>query len=213
MLKTIYSKYDKQLIASLPIAQFDGRIVVINTPGETEQAVNYLLEQPLLGLDTETRPCFTRGHQHPVALLQVATHHICFLFRLNRIGLTPPLVRLLEDTTVEKVGLSWHDDLNSLHRLGAFTPGRFTDIQAMVNQLGIEDMSLQKIYANLFGQKISKRQQLTNWEAVVLTDRQKLYAATDAWACINIYEEIISLKENRHFELIKVKSEEEKTVK
>ena len=195
MSKIIYNQFDKQLIAQLPVAQFEGRIIVILTPGETEKAVNYLLAQPILGFDTETRPSFKRGHQHRVALLQVSTPDTCFLFRLNHTGFTPALKRLLEDRTVVKVGLSWHDDLNSLHRLGQFTTGEFIDIQSLVGSVGIEDLSLQKLYANLFGKKISKRQQLSNWEADILGDKQKLYAATDAWACIKIYEELIRLRD------------------
>ncbi|MBO4811871.1 MAG: 3'-5' exonuclease domain-containing protein 2 [Prevotella sp.] len=202
MPKTIYNKYDKSLIASLPVAEFGGRIIVVLTAGEARRAVDFLLSRPVLGLDTETRPSFSRGHQHLVSLLQVATDDICFLFRLNYMGLTPDLVRLLEDTTVDKVGLSWHDDLNSLRHLGSFKPGRFIEIQEHVRQLGIEDLSLQKIYANLFSQKISKRQQLSNWEADVLSDRQKMYAATDAWACIKIYREIMRLKAQGDYELI-----------
>ena len=186
-----------KLIAVFPWLQFKGRIVVVLSASEAERAVNFLLSQPILGFDTETRPSFKRGFQHKVALLQVATEDICFLFRLNHTGLSPAIVRLLEDTTVPKIGLSWHDDLNSLHRLGHFKTGHFIDIQNHVSELGIEDLSLQKIYANLFGQKISKRQQLSNWEADILSDKQKLYAATDAWACIKIYEEIIRLKEQR----------------
>ena len=210
MPKTIYNKYDKALIPSLPVAQFEGRIVVVLNTSETERAVDYLLTQPLLGLDTETRPAFKRGSQYKVSLLQVSAKDICFLFRLHYTGLSPAIVRLLEDTHVTKVGLSLHDDLNSLHRLGNFTAGSFTDIQDMVKELGIEDMSLQKIYANLFGQKISKRQQLTNWDADILTDKQKIYAATDAWACINIYKEILTLKESNNYQLV-VKEEQHET--
>ncbi|MCR4808338.1 MAG: 3'-5' exonuclease domain-containing protein 2 [Prevotella sp.] len=202
MKKTIYNKIDKKLIADLPLAQFEGRIVVILTAGETERAVNYLLSKPILGFDTETRPSFQRGRQHQVSLLQVAAEDICFLFRLNHTGMTPAIIRLLEDNSVTKVGLSWHDDLNSLRKIGSFKTGHFIDIQNLINDLGIEDMSLQKIYANLFGQKISKRQQLSNWEADILNDKQKIYAATDAWACIRIYEEIIKLKQQGNYELI-----------
>ncbi len=202
MPKIIYNKYDKRLIAALPVAQFEGRIVVILTPGETEKAVNYLLSQPLLGLDTETRPSFKRGQQHKVALLQVATDDICFLFRLHHTGLTPALVRLLEDTSVKKIGLSWHDDLIMLHKLGAFNTGAFIEIQEQIRQIGITDLSLQKIYANLFGKKISKRQQMSNWEEDILSDKQKLYAATDAWACIQIYKEVVRLKETNDYQLI-----------
>jgi ribonuclease D len=202
MPKTIYNKYDKKLIPSLPTAQFDGRIIVILTKGETEKAVNYLLSQPILGFDTETRPSFKRGHQYKVSLLQVSTPDTCFLFRLNHTGLTPSLIKLLEDRTIPKIGLSWHDDINALSKIGKFKTGSFTDIQDMVRELGIEDLSLQKLYANLFGQKISKRQQLSNWEADILSDKQKMYAATDAWACIMIYNEIIRLKESKDYELI-----------
>ena len=206
MHKTIYNKFDKALIADLPVAQFEGRIDVVLTQSEAERAVDFLLSHPLLGLDTETRPCFQRGHQHQVALLQVSTADVCFLFRLNHTGLAPAIVRLLEDTTVTKVGLSWHDDLNSLHRLGDFKTGAFMEIQHLIQDIGIEDMSLQKIYANLFGLKISKRQQLSNWEADILSDKQKLYAATDAWACIKIYEEIVRLKQQHDYDLVNVPS-------
>ena len=202
MLKTIYNKYDKAMIPSLPIAQFPGRIIVILTPGETEKAVRYLLSQPILGFDTETRPSFKRGHQYKVSLLQVSTIDTCFLFRLNHTGLTPAIIQLLEDRTVKKIGLSWHDDLNSLNKSGNFKTGSFIEIQDLVRDLGIEDLSLQKLYANLFNQKISKRQQLSNWETDILTDKQKMYAATDAWACIMIYQEIIKLKESGNYKLI-----------
>lgn len=208
MSKTIYSKYEKAQISTLPLAEFKGRIIVVLTPGETQKAVRYLLSQKLLGLDTETRPSFRKGQQHKVSLLQVATEDMCFLFRLNHTGLTPAIVELLEDTKVTKVGLSWHDDLNSLRKLGTFKTGDFIDIQAHVRDVGIEDMSLQKLYANLFGQKINKRQQLSNWEADILSDRQKLYAATDAWACIQLYKELLRLKETNDYELIEAEKNE-----
>lgn len=202
MPKTIYQQYDKKLIAQLPVSAFPGRIIVILTPGETERAVRFLLDQPLLGFDTETRPSFKRGQLNVVSLLQVSTEDTCFLFRLHHTGFTPALRRLLEDTTVTKVALSWHDDVNSLHRLGDFQPGTFIDLQNMVHDLGINDISLQKLYANLFGQKISKRQQLSNWDADILNDKQKLYAATDAWACLKMYQELVRLKETNDYELI-----------
>lgn len=204
MKKQIYNKYDKTKIPTLPRAQFEGRIHVIISRAQADKAVNYLLKQPILGFDTETRPSFSKGTFHRVALLQVATYDVCFLFRLNIIGLTPAIIRLLEDTTVTKIGLSWHDDINGLHKLGNFETGLFIDIQNHVRDIGVEDLSLQKLYANLFGQQISKSQQLTNWERDVLTDKQKMYAATDAWACIQLYEELERLRQTDDYELITV---------
>lgn len=211
MKKLIYNKYDKSKISTLPRAEFDGRIHVIISKEQAEKAVNFLLKQPVLGFDTETRPSFSKGTVYRVALLQVATYDICFLFRLNIIGLTPAIVKLLEDTTVTKIGLSWHDDLNGLHKMGRFETGTFIDIQDHVREIGVEDLSLQKLYANLFGQQISKAQRLTNWERDVLTDKQKTYAATDAWACIQLYEELERLKQTGDYEI--VKSEDASLVK
>lgn len=203
MKKQIYSKFDKSLIPTLPRTVFEGRIHVILSKTQAEKAVDYLLAQPILGVDTETRPSFSRGTSYRVALLQVATHDVCFLFRLNVIGLTPAIVRLLEDTSVPKIGLSWHDDLNGLRKLKRFEAGNFIDIQDHVREVGIEDLSLQKLFANLFGRQISKAQRLTNWERDVLDEKQKVYAATDAWACIQIYEELERLKESGDYELIR----------
>ena len=187
---------------------FEGRIVVVLTEQEAEKAVRYLLSQPILGVDTETRPSFRKGQVHRVALLQVSSHDVCFLFRLNQLGMSPSVKRLLEDTTVPKIGLSLRDDLSSLHRLGDFETGLFIDLQNRVSEVGVEDMSLQKLYANFFGQRISKREQLTNWEADILSDKQKLYAATDAWSCIMLYEELLRLEQTGDYELIKVNDDE-----
>lgn len=202
MEKIIYSKFDKSDIVALPRAVFDGRIFVINTEAEAEKAVAYLLGQDILGVDTETRPSFKKGQRHNVALLQVSTHDTCFLFRLNLIGMPPAIIRLLEDINVPKIGLSLHDDILSLHKRADFTPGNFIDLQQHVGELGVKDLSLQKLYANFFHQKISKTVRLSNWETDVLSDNQKTYAATDAWACIKIYEELMRLERTGDYKLV-----------
>jgi ribonuclease D len=202
MAKILYNKFDKKQIPALPTIEFEGRIIVVLTPVEAEKAVDFLLTQPILGVDTETRPSFKRGWQYKVSLLQVATADICFLFRLNHIGLSPAIIRLLEDKTTPKIGLSWHDDLNGLKKLGQFTPGYFIDLQEHVKEIGIEDLSLQKLYANMLGKRINKRQQLSNWERDILDDKQKIYAATDAWACIQLYNELQRLETTHDYQLI-----------
>ncbi|RKW59021.1 MAG: 3'-5' exonuclease domain-containing protein 2 [Prevotella sp.] len=202
MRKIIYNKFDKKSIAQLPTVSFPGKTVVVMSESEAEKAVHFLLSQDILGVDTETRPSFKKGETHMVSLLQVSTSDVCFLFRLNHIGITPAILRLLENKAVPMVGLSLHDDMLSLHKRVAFTPGFFIDLQDLVGELGIEDLSLQKLYANLFHQKISKRQRLTNWDSDVLNDKQKAYAALDAWACINLYKEILRLKQSGDYELV-----------
>ena len=202
MRKIIYNKFDKKSIAQLPTVTFPGKTVVVMSESEAEKAVHFLLSQDILGVDTETRPSFKKGETHMVSLLQVSTSDVCFLFRLNHIGITPAILRLVENKAVPMVGLSLHDDMLSLHKRVAFTPGYFIDLQDLVGELGIVDLSLQKLYANLFHQKISKRQRLTNWDSDVLNDKQKAYAALDAWACINLYKEILRLKQSGDYELV-----------
>ena len=140
---------------------------------------------------------------YDVSLMQVSTDDTCFLFRLNYIGMPDSLINLLQSRQL-KVGLSLKDDIHSLHRKYSFEPQGFLDLQAYVKNMGIEAQSLQKIYALLFGQKISKSQRLTNWEADVLTDRQKAYAATDAWACIRIYKYLEELKCKDNYRIIEL---------
>lgn len=211
MMKTIYNKFDKAKISTLPRVLFKGRIVVVLTERDADKAVRYLLSQTILGVDTETRPSFKKGQMHQVALLQVSSYDVCFLFRLNQLGLSPSVKRLLEDKQVPKIGLSLRDDLLSLHKLGDFNAGYFIDLQDHMREIGVEDLSLQKLYANFFAQKISKREQLTNWEADILQDKQKLYAATDAWSCIMLYEELQRLEQTGDYELIKVDDDETST--
>jgi ribonuclease D len=184
----------KEEITSFPVEEYTGQIVEIRTEEESDEAVNYLSGFNMLGFDTETRPSFKKGNVNGAALIQLSTNDICFLFRLNRIGFTPSLIKLLSNPGVLKVGLSLRDDFQSMGRRMKFTPLGFIDLQKIVKEYNIEDTSLQKIYALLFNKKISKSQRLTNWEADILTESQKKYAALDAWACLKIYEELCPVK-------------------
>lgn len=206
-MRILYSKFNKEAIHELPQVLFTGRIIVITSEKKAEKAVDFLLKQSILGVDTETRPVFRKGQSYKVSLLQVATHDTCFLFRLNILGITPSIKRLLENTETKMIGLSWHDDLLALHKRSDFKKGNFIDLQDIVGDLGIKDLSLQKLYANIFRQKISKRQRLTNWNNETLSEKQKQYAATDAWACIQLYEEIMRLKESGDYQLVEVEEE------
>ena len=202
-MRDLHVKIDKTVIPQLPRYAFEGRIVVVQSEEEANRAVRVLRAAPMIGMDTETRPAFKRGEMHKVALLQMATEDICFLFRLNQIGLPEALVELLSDKDVLKLGLSLHDDFTMLRRRNSqVKPAGYIDLQDYVKGMGIEDLSLQKLYANVFGRRISKSARLSNWEADVLTEAQKVYAATDAVTCIQLYKELKTLKENGDYRLV-----------
>ncbi|NDV84085.1 3'-5' exonuclease [Bacteroides sp. 51] len=185
---------NKEDLKEMPKAVFPGRIFVIQTEAEAEKAIKYLTSQKVVGIDSETRPSFTKGQSHKVALLQISSEECCFLFRLNHTGLTAPIIGLLENPSVIKVGLSLRDDFMMLRKRAPLKQQSCIELQEYVNAFGIQDKSLQKIYAILFGEKISKSQRLSNWETDVLTDAQKVYAATDAWSCLKIYNLLEGLK-------------------
>ncbi len=184
----------KEQVNALPVISFPGDITVVDAEDKVDGAVADLTRARVIGFDTETRPSFRRGHLYKVALMQLSTADRCYLFRLNMIGVPDALRRLIEDEAVTKVGLSIHDDFYVMHRSGEFEPRGFVDLQKMVRDYAISDISLQKIYAIIFGGKISKTQRLTNWEADKLSGAQQKYAALDAWACLKIYRHLLEGK-------------------
>lgn len=209
MMKQIKNKITKAEIATLPKVLFPGRIFVIYTEADADKAISYLQTQRIVGVDTETRPSFKRGTTHKVALLQISTSDTCFLFRLNQIGMPLSLQEFLMSDTL-KIGLSLKDDFTMLRRRKDVhaEEGNWIELQDYVGRFGIEDRSLQKIFANLFGQKISKSQRLSNWEAETLSEGQMKYAATDAWACVEIYNCLEEMERTGNYELIKVETPE-----
>lgn len=180
----------KEVISGLPLEEFTGRIIVIDTLRDVEKAISYLSEFQSVGFDTETRPSFKKGQRYKISLMQISTDEACFLFRLNRIDIPETLEEFLANEKVQKIGLSLRDDFGAMRKRTDIQPANFLDLQNYVGQFGIEDASLQKIYAILFNKKISKGQRLSNWEADVLSDAQKKYAALDAWACLKIYNQL-----------------------
>lgn len=199
----LHNKIDKGIVSGLPKASFGGRIFVVCTEENARQAIDYLNTHAVVGIDTETRPSFRKGATNKVALLQVSTFDTCFLFRLNHIGLPDFLEDFLQNDVL-KVGLSLKDDFMMLRRRNQKDPreGNWVELQDYVSRFGIEEKSLQKIYALLFHEKISKSQRLSNWEADALTEAQQLYAATDAWACVRIYEYLEELRRHGNYVIV-----------
>ena len=177
-------------VAALDMVQFDGEIIVVETPQALEQACEYLSAQRILGFDTETRPSFTAGVTNKVALLQLYGGSKCFLIRLNRVQMSKALTDILHRTDILKIGAAVKNDIVGLSKLRHFTAGGFIDLQDIVENYGIKDKSLRKISGIVLGKKVSKAQRLSNWEAKILTPQQQVYAATDAWVCVEIYENL-----------------------
>ena len=185
-------------IEKLDLVSFPGSIIVIETPGEAlDKAVSYLRRQKIIGFDTESRPSFSSDQPHyGVSLLQLSGATKAYLFRIKKCGMPKNLCRLLADPRVVKVGAAVHDDLRGLKRLHGFEPAGFVDLQKIGWEYGIRDKAVKKMAANILGIRISKTQQLSNWEADRLSEPQQRYAATDAWVCREMYLKL--LKSEKH---------------
>ena len=191
-MNTFSLTISKQAVAELPTVEFDGAITLVETPEQLETALADLCSHTLVGFDTETKPSFKKGCVNKVALMQLSTDNHNYLIRLNKLGIPATLRQFLENPAITKVGLSIHDDFNVMRRTEPLDPQGFIELQNFVKEYAIADCSLQKIYAIVFGRRISKRQRLTNWEASTLTPQQQMYAALDSWACLHIYRYLLA---------------------
>jgi ribonuclease D len=190
------NKYQENItaeqLAEYELSWFKGEIVLVDNLKTFHEVFPRLLRSDLLGFDTETRPTFRKGRKNSVSLIQLSTGDLACLFRINKIGIPDELVRLLSDPSVIKAGVAVHDDIRFLKGVKKFSPGGFTDLQNFVKDYGIQSSGLKKLAAIVLGFRISKRQQVTDWEAEVLTEAQQVYAATDAWVCYQIYRKLVN---------------------
>lgn len=174
----------------MPLKAFEGDIILVDEYKDLYEAVQYLKEYSILGFDTETRPSFKKGKVNDVALLQLAANSKTFLFRINKIGLPEEIIDLLNNPNIVKVGAAIKDDIRGLQKLNDFDANGFLELQDYVSNFGIESFSLKKLSAIVLNFRISKRQQVSNWEAETLSPGQLRYAATDAWVSLKIFERL-----------------------
>lgn len=190
-LNNFAAEISDEELNSYSCRSFSGDIVLIDTPERFSEILPELRRTRVFGFDTETRPAFKKGQKNRVALLQLSTTSKAYLIRLNMIGLTPGLVDILSDQGTIKAGVAIHDDIKFLQSRRQFKPGGFIDLQSVAVENGIKNLGLKKLAAIFLGFRISKKQQVTDWEAETLSEAQMVYAATDAWICYEIYTRLL----------------------
>lgn len=179
-------------LAELPLKFFNGDIVLVENMQMVRLAVQYLTQYSVLGFDTETKPAFQKGQNHRVALLQLSTEERAFLFRIQKIGLPDELKQLFSNPNIVKAGVAIRDDIKALQKIGSFKPAGFLELQNHAQEAGIKNIGLKKLCAITCGFRISKSQQLSNWESEELTTQQLIYAATDAWVSLRICRQLLN---------------------
>jgi ribonuclease D len=193
----INNKYQETITAEeiqdYDLSWFKGEIIVVDDQDTFKKVIPRFLNERVLGFDTESRPSFKKGTRNKVSLIQLATGDLACLFRINKIGIPEELVTILADPEINKIGVAVHDDLRFLKGVKKFNPEGFIDLQGYVKDFGIQSSGLKKLTAIVLGFRISKRQQVTDWNAEKLTEAQQVYAATDAWVCREIYKKLTSI--------------------
>ena len=187
---TFKDNIDKAELVEYPVSGFEGEIMLVDNYKKLKESLKILKSADILGFDTETKPSFRKGKVNRIALMQLSNNRQAFIFRLNVIGLPGELIDILADKSITKVGVAIHDDIKGLKYISNFREGGFIDLQDYVKKFGIKSSGLKKLSAIILGFRISKRQQVSNWEAADLTDAQLRYAATDAWVCYEIYKKL-----------------------
>jgi len=189
--KAFAENITKEAIQQLPLISFEGEIHIIDDPDKCLQATQQLRKHDFLGFDTETKPTFVKGQYNPTALIQLASADEAFLFRLNKLGYPKCLFDLMEDSAITKLGISILDDLKDLKKLRHFEPRGFIDLNHTAKELGIDHIGVRKLAAIFLEYRISKNKQVSNWENEELTPGQQRYAATDAWICLEIHNQLV----------------------
>jgi ribonuclease D len=179
----------KDEINELPLGQFEGEIYLIENLEDVEEVADFLKTQSIIGFDTETKPAFRKGVVNQVSLLQLSTSSQAFLFRLNEIGFPDEIRDVLEREHIVKVGAAVNDDLKGLAKLtDSFYPNSFFDLNEELKKVGFHNVGVRNLCGMVLKIRISKSEQVSNWEATSLTEKQQRYAATDAWACLEIFQ-------------------------
>lgn len=190
------SNIENNEVTKLPRIVFEGNSIVVSSAEELNKQLATFTNESIVGFDTESKPSFKKGISNGIALLQLATSNKSLLIRIKETGITNSLVKLLEDPNTIKVGAAIRDDLKGLFKIRKFTPKAFIDLQNVAQKFDIESVSVRKLAAIVLQGRVSKRQQLSNWEANPFTDQQIEYAATDAWVCKKILEVFCNIDPN-----------------
>lgn len=177
----------REEISLLPLTRFTGPIHLIQKNSQIGPAVEALLRETVLGVDTETRPSFRRGQFFPPALLQAATDRAVFLFQLAKIDPARVLVPIFEEPRVVKVGIAFTQDVKELQALCPFRAENIVDLSILARKAGLIHTGLRNMTGMFLRARISKAAQVSDWSAPTLSKAQIEYAATDAWITRELY--------------------------
>lgn len=182
----------KDAVNALPLVRFTEEVHLITTADAERLAMRELMQERILGFDTESRPAFRKGDHFPPSLVQLASSKGVYLFQISQLGGLKALIPLMEHPEIVKAGVALHDDIRRLQQIAHFEPGGFAEISDYSRELGVQNTGLRSLVGIFMQMRISKNAQLSNWARRQLCRKQIIYAATDAWVSRELYLQVMA---------------------
>jgi len=183
-----FKKLSKDDINALDIIRFDGEVNLVSSSNDTQESINYLSAQSIIGFDTETRPIFVKGRVNAPSILQLAGEDKVFIYQLDSMNSLAPVFEILSNKNITKCGVSVDRDLIELMFFESFNPCSFIDLGDIARATDIPHHGLRGLVALFIKKRISKGAQISDWSREKLSRSQILYAATDAWISLQLFK-------------------------
>ena len=171
----------------LPVRRYEGPVHVVAGHAELGHAMQDILQETVVGFDTETRPAFKPGESYLPSLVQFATANAVYLLQVQQQDLFGAVREILSSGTIIKAGVSVADDIRNLQKLFEFDERSVVDLGKVAERHGLKQTGVRNLAGIFLAARIPKGAKITNWAARRLTRQQIAYAATDAWVCRELY--------------------------
>ena len=180
-------RISREEMIELPIRRYEGSVRLVAAPPDLQRAMQDIGQESVVGFDTETRPAFRPGESYPPSLVQFATAGAVYLLQVQQQDYSAAMREIFSSAKVIKAGVSVTDDLRNLKKLFEFEERAVVDLGKVAKRHGLKQTGVRNLAGIFLGTRIPKGAKTTNWAARRLTPQQIAYAATDAWACRELY--------------------------
>jgi len=177
----------REEMSELPIRRYEGPVRLVAALPDLERAMEDICQESVVGFDTETRPAFRPGESYLPSLVQFATAGAVYLLQVQQQDYSAAMREIFSSDKIIKAGVSVAGDLLNLKKLFEFEDRAVVDLGKVAKRHGLKQTGVRNLAGIFLGTRIPKGAKTTNWAARRLTQQQISYAATDAWACRELY--------------------------
>jgi len=187
------STIDSEILSDYTIS--NRTIEVIHNSEQLTQAMKDIETTPFIGFDSEQKPTFKKGQKsNGVSLIQLATASKCYLIQIKQIENIKPLIKLLENGKIIKIGTGLKGDNQELFRQFHLRLKATIDLESVFKKLSAKNqIGAKKAAAMILNHNLQKSKNISrsNWENQELTKGQIKYASEDATVVYDVMQELL----------------------